>query len=427
MKHVWIAALLAVTAFGSPRVVAVNVDGMIHPVTAEIIGNAIDQAARENAAAVLIRLNTPGGLLDATREITSKIVASRVPVVAYVEPSGGRAASAGFFILVAADVAAMAPGTNTGASSPVLMGEQMDPVMRNKVENDASAWLRSIVEKRGRNAVLAEETIRKARSFTEKEALDDHLIDLIAPSEAQLFTMLDGREVTRFDGRKEVLHTAGAEVVDYKPSARERIVSMVADPNIAFILVALGALGLYLEFSMPGLVFPGVAGGILVLLGLSGLAVMPINWIGAALLILGVAMFILEAKFATHGVLGGGGTIALVLGALLLVNGPPEMRIHLSTALAVSIPFALITMFLVTLVVRARANKAVMSHAGLMNEIGEARTALAPAGKVFVHGEYWDAVSSAPVDAGGEVRVTGVDGLKLTVEPTAAGLKSRAD
>jgi membrane-bound serine protease (ClpP class) len=416
-----IFALIAATAHAGPKVISVDVDNIIHPITTEIIGNAIDQASRENAAAVLIRLNTPGGLLDATREITSKIVASRVPVIAYVTPSGGRAASAGFFVLVASDIAVMAPGTNTGASSPVLIGEQMDPVMRSKVENDSSAWLRSIVAKRGRNAELAEETIRKARAFTEKEALDQHLIDLIAPGEAQLFNALDGREIARFDGRKEVLHTASAEVTAYHRSARERIISTVADPNIAFILLVLGALGMYLEFSMPGLIVPGIAGGILALLGLSGLAVLPINGIGVALLILGVSMFVLEAKFPTHGALGIGGATALVLGALLLVNGPPEVRIHLATALAVTIPFALITMFLVTLVVRARANKALMSDGGLLNEIGEARTPLSPAGKVFVHGEYWDAISDAPVDAGSEVRVVAVDGMKLRVVPRSPG------
>jgi membrane-bound serine protease (ClpP class) len=409
--------LLGASAIAAPRVIAVDVNGVIHPITSEIIGNAISQAEKENATAVLLRLNTPGGLLDATRDITSKIVASRVPVIAYVAPSGGRAASAGFFILESADFAAMAPGTNTGAASPVLMGEQMDPVMRSKVENDTSAWIRSIVLKRARSVELAEETIRKARAFTEKEAIENHLADLIAPDESKLLADLDGREVTRFDGRKETLHTAGAEIESYKPTARERIISTVADPNVAFILLVLGALGLYLEFSSPGLIAPGIAGAILALLGLSGLAVLPINWIGAMLLVLGIAMFILEAKFATHGLLGGGGTLSLVLGALLLINGPPEIRIHLATALAVCIPFALITMFLVTLVVRARSNKAIMSQGGLINEIGEARTALAPAGKIFVHGEYWDAISSDPVDAGREVRVIGVDGLKLRVEP----------
>jgi len=419
MRTLTLALAASLTLSAAPKIVAVNVDGIIHPVTVEIISHAIDQAVRENAAAVLIRLNTPGGLLDATREITSKIVASPVPVIAYVTPSGGRAASAGFFILESADLAAMAPGTNTGASSPVLEGQTMDPVMRSKVENDASAWLRSIVTKRGRNAELAEKTIREAKAFTEKEALDDHLIDLIEPDEAALVTALDGRTVTRFDGRTVVLHVAGAEVADYHPTARERMIAAIADPNIAFILLVLGALGVYVEFSSPGLIFAGVAGGIMVLLGLSGLAVLPINWIGAALLILGVSMFVLEAKFASHGVLGIGGSIAMVLGALLLVNGPPELRIHLSTALAVTIPFALITMFLVSLVVRARSNKAVMSNGGLLNEVGHARTPLSPDGKVFVHGEYWDAISSSPVDAGGAIRVVSVDGMKLHVEPSS--------
>jgi membrane-bound serine protease (ClpP class) len=411
-------ALIGIAAQAS--VLVVDVDSIIHPVTVEILSHAIDQAERENDAAVLIRLNTPGGLLDATREITSKMVVSRVPIIAYVAPSGGRAASAGFFLLEAADVAAMAPGTNTGASSPVLMNGQMDPVMRSKVENDASAWLRSIVVKRGHNAELAEKTIREAKAFTEKEALDNRLIDLIAADESKLLADLEGREITRFDGSKQVLHTRGQAITHYQPSARERIVAAVADPNIAFVMLVLGALGIYVEFSAPGLILPGVAGGILALLGLSGLAVLPINWLGAALLMLGVAMFVLEAKFASHGILGTGGTVAMVLGALLLVNGPPEVRIHLSTALAVSIPFAIITMFLVSLVIKARANKVLMSGGGLLNEVGEARTPLSPDGKVFVHGEYWDAVSSTPVETGGEVRVVAVDGMKLRVEPAAA-------
>ena len=422
VRVIGLLAFVVASVHAAPKVIAVDVDSIVHPVTVEIISHAIDQAAQEHAAAVLIRLNTPGGLMDASREITSKMVTSQVPVIAYVTPSGGRAASAGFFLLEAADVAAMAPGTNTGASSPVLMSGEMDAVMRSKVENDASAWLRSIVLKRGRNVELAEKTIREAKAFSEKEALDDHLIDLIAPDQAQLLANLDGREITRFDGSKQVLHTGGAEVVAYRLSARERIIAAVADPNVAFIILVLGALGIYVEFSAPGLILPGVAGGILALLGLSGLAVLPINWVGAALLILGVSMFVLEAKFASHGILGAGGTLAMLLGALLLVDGPPELRIHLSTALAVTIPFALITMFLVSLVIRARANKAVMTDGGLLNEIGAAWTPLAPDGKVFVHGEYWDAVSSAPVDAGGKVRVVSIDGMKLHVEPASSKL-----
>ncbi|HLH39970.1 MAG TPA: nodulation protein NfeD [Bryobacteraceae bacterium] len=407
----------AAQLFAAPKIIAVNVDGMIHPVTAEIIKHAISEAERENAAAVLLRLNTPGGLLDASREITSAMIASRAPVIAYVTPGGGRAASAGFFLLETADVAAMSSGTNTGAASPVLLEGQMDDVMRKKVENDTSAWLRSIVLKRGRNVDEAEKAVRDAKSWTDKEALNDHLVDLIEPDEAALIAALDGRRITRFDGRTETLRTAGTQVVNYSETARERIIGAVADPNLAFILLVLGALGIYVEFSSPGLILPGIAGAILVLLGLSGLAVLPINWIGAALLILAMVLFALEAKFASHGILGAGGTVSMILGALLLINGPPEVRIHLSTALAVTLPFAAVTMFLVTLVVRARRSKALLADGGVLDEIGQARTALDPAGKVFVHGEYWDALSDQPVQAGAEVRVIARDGMKLKVEP----------
>lgn len=417
MKRLLIALLPVAAMAAAPTVVAVNIDSIIDPVSVEIVDHAISQAENENAAAVLVRLNTPGGLLDSAREIDEKIVSSKVPVIGYVTPSGGRAASAGFFLLEAADVAAMAPATNTGASSPVSLTGDLGETEKKKVENDTSAWLRGICDKRGRNPQLAETTITDAKSFSAKEALDDHLADLISPSEDQLMNQLDGRQIQRFDGRTEVLHTAGARIVNYDLTPRERIVSAVADPNIGFILLILGAIGVYVEFTAPGLIFPGVLGGIMALLGLSSLAVLPINWIGAALLILGATLFVLEAKFTSHGILGIGGAASMVLGALLLVNGPPSVQIHLNTALGVTIPFALITIFLVSLVIRARANKAVMSNAGMMDELGEARTTLAPLGKVFVHGEYWDAVSSSPIPEGAQVRVVGVDGLKLKVEP----------
>ncbi len=416
--------LLAFLAFaaqavstGQPRVVAVDVDGMIHPITSEMIGRTLDQAKSEHASAVLIRLNTPGGLLNATRDIDQALLKSPVPVITYVTPSGGRAASAGFFILQAGDVAAMAPGTNTGAASPVLLGQEMDKVMRQKVENDSAAALRSMMSNRGRNATVGETTVRDAKSFTEHEALDNYLIDLIARDEQDLFKQLDGREITRFEGEKVRLQLANAAVVEYHPSFRERLISAIADPNIGFILLVIGALGLYVEFSSPGLIFAGVGGAISLLLGLSALSVLPINWIGVALLILSIALFILEAKIASHGVLGIGGTVAMIFGALLLVEAPPAFRIHVSTALATSIPFAMITMFLVSLIVRAHRNKALTGDQGMLFEIGEARTALVPRGKIFVHGEYWDAESSAPVQLGARVRVVAVDGLLLRVEP----------
>ena len=393
---------------------------MVHPITAEIVGSAIAQAKEENASLLLIRLNTPGGLMDAMREIIEKIVSSPVPVVTYVAPSGGRAASAGFFILESGDVAAMAPGTNTGAAHPVLMEGEMDAVMKQKVENDAAAYLRSICAKRGRNSSLAETAVRESKSFTEREALEQHLADLIAPNEQVLLSALDGRVVTRFDGSVQTLHTAGAVVEVYQKSLRQSIIAAIADPNIALVLLVLGALGLYVEFSSPGLIAPGVVGAIFVLLGLSALSVLPINWLGAALMLLALALFVLEAKFASHGILGVGGAVAMVLGAVMLIDSPfPEMRIHWSTAIALALPFSLITVLLLSLVVRARRLKVETGPAGMVGETGAAITDLTPEGKVFVHGEYWDAVSSRPVAAGTRVLVKAIDKLKLTVEPVA--------
>jgi membrane-bound serine protease (ClpP class) len=409
-------ALRAASQGPAPKVVAITVDGVIHPITVEIVGHAIEQARDEHAALLLIRLNTPGGLLDATRKIIEKLDASPVPVVTYVTPSGARGASAGFFVLEAGDVAAMAPGTNTGASSPVLLTGQMDQVMRDKVENDSAALLRSMTSRRGRNSELAEETVRKAKAFTEKEALDQKLVELVANNEQQLFELLDGREITRWDGHKTTLHLAGAMVNEARTTMRERLMAAIADPNIGFVLLVLGALGIYVEFSSPGLIFPGVAGAILALLGLSSLSILPINWTGVALLVLSVALFVLEAKLTSHGILGFGGTISMVLGALLLINGPPEVRIHLATALGVAIPFAAITMFLVSMVIQARRNKVLTGASGMVGEMGVARTALAPEGQVLVRGEYWDAVALMPIPAGAQVRVTAVNGLKLRVE-----------
>jgi membrane-bound serine protease (ClpP class) len=423
LRNLCILALLAASyAFAqnaTPRVLAVSIDGEISPITVDIVGDAIEQARAENAALLLVRINTPGGLLDATRQIIQKLDASPVPVVTYVEPSGARAASAGFFILEAGDIAAMSPGTNTGASSPVLLVGQMDQVMRNKVENDAAAMLRSMMTRRGRNSEVGEQTIRQAKSFTEKEALDQKLIDLLANNEQQLFQLLDGREITRWDGQKQVLHPAGATVINVRETPRERLVSAISDANIGFILLVLGVLGIYVEFTSPGLIFPGIAGAILALLGLSSLAILPINWTGAALLVLALALFVLEAKFTSHGILGIGGTIAMVLGALLLVNGPPAMRIHLPTALAVALPFAAITMFLVSIVIKARKNKVVTGSEGMIGELGVAQTALEPEGEVLIRGEYWTAVSTSNIPAGAQVRVKGVTGLKLEVEKTA--------
>ena len=411
-------ALLAQASSAAPKIIAVNVDGIVHPVTAEIVAGAIAQAKQENASLVLIRLNTPGGLMSAMETTIQEILASPVPVVTYVAPSGGRAASAGFFLLEAGDIAAMAPSTRTGAAHPVAVTGQMDPVMAQKVENDAAAGLRSLCIKRGRNAELAETTVRQSKSYTEREALDQHLIDLIEPNDAQLLAELDGRTVTRIDGRTEILHTAGATIETYGLSLRQRIISSIADPNIALVLLVIGALCLYLEMNSPGLIVPGVVGAIMVLVALSAISVLPVSWLGASLLLLAFAFFILEAKFGTHGILATGGAISMVLGAVMLIDSPlPEMRVHWGTAIALALPFSAITAFLLSLAVRARRNKVETGSEGMIGETGSAITELAPEGKIFVHGEYWDAVSLRPVAVGGRVRVTAIDKLKLTVEP----------
>jgi membrane-bound serine protease (ClpP class) len=391
---------------------------MVHPITAEIVNAALAQAKAESAALVVVRINTPGGLMDAMRATIEKMVASPVPVVTFVCPSGGRAASAGFFLLEAGDVAAMAPGTATGAAHPVAMGGEMDSVMKQKVENDAAAYLRSITGKRGRNSALAESAVRESKSFTEREALDQNLIELVALNDQQLLASLDGRAITRFDGNSTTLQTAGAEIVEYRRSLRQKIISAIADPNIALVLLVIGALGIYVECSSPGLIAPGVFGGILVLLGLSALSVLPLNWLGATLILLAFTLFVLEVKFASHGILGVGGALAMVLGAVMLIDSPaPELRIRWSTAIGLALPFSAITVFLLTIAARARRNKVETGVEGMIGLVGTAITSLAPEGKVFVHGEYWDAVAVRPADAGAHVKITAIDGLKLTVEP----------
>ena len=420
----WLALVASIflVASSSADVLKVAVNDAIQPVTAEYIARALEAAAAQHDQAVLIEINTPGGLVDSTREIIEKIVASPVPVIIYVTPSGSRAASAGFFILESADVAAMAPGTNTGAAHPVLLGEKMDDVMKQKLENDAAALMRSVVAKRGRNVELAESAVRESKSFTDQEALDKKLIEYIAPSEQDLFRQLNGKSFKRFDGKTVTLSLQDKDqpVRDYKMTLRERVLSYILDPNVAFILLAIGALALYAEFNHPGAVIPGTVGVVFILLAAFALNLMPVRFAALAMIIGAFALFAAEAKFASHGVLTTGGIALLTMGGLFLVDGPiPEMRVRLQTALAVSIPLGLITAFLMTIAVRARRNKVVTGEQGLIGEIGVAQTALAPAGKVFVHGELWDAISPVPVSAGERIVVREVDGLTLRVDPMA--------
>jgi membrane-bound serine protease (ClpP class) len=414
-----VAALLLAPALARADVLKIEVRDTIQPISDEFIGRALDQAARDHDEAVIIELSTPGGLLDSTRSIIEKILASPVPVIVYVAPSSARAASAGFFILESADIAAMAPGTNTGAAHPVVFGgEKMDDVMKAKMENDAAAFMRSFVSKRGRNLEVAESAVRQSKSFTDQEALKENLIDVIAPDVPDLLKQLDGRKLTRFNGSTTVLHLANQRVQTLEMSLKQRILDFIMDPNVAFVLFAIGMLALYVEFNHPGAIVPGVVGFIFVLLAIFAFNILPTRHAALILIVAAFVMFILDAKFATHGVLTVGGIALMILGALLLVDAPiPEMRVRLVTALAVSVPIGLITVFLVGLVIKARRSKVVTGSQGLIGEIGVAQSALQPEGKVFVHGELWDAVSSANVAPGERVLVKRIDGLRLSVEP----------
>jgi len=406
----------------SAQILKVVVDDTIQPISEEYIARAIAEADRRHDQAVLIEMNTPGGLVDSTRQIIEHITTSSVPVIIYVTPSGSRAASAGFFILESSDIAAMAPGTNTGAAHPVVLGGgKMDDVMKEKLENDAAALMRSVASRRGRNVEVAESTVRQSKSFTDQEALAQHLIEYVASNEDDLLRQIDGKSFKRFNGETVTLKTAGQPITPFGMTLKERILAYLMDPNIAFLLLAIGALSLYVEFNHPGAVIPGTVGIVFILVAAFALNLLPTRF-AALILILGAfALFAAEAKFASHGVLTIGGIALLTLGGLLLVDSPiPEMRIHLMTALAVSIPLGIITAFLMTIALKARRNKVVTGEQGLVGETGVAQTALSPQGKVFVHGELWDAISSAPLPVGQLVTVQSVDGLTLRVEPLGA-------
>jgi len=419
------------TSAARGEIVKIVVDDTIQPITAEYISRAIDQAARTNAQAVLIEMNTPGGLVSSTREIIEKITSSPVPVIVYVTPTGGHAGSAGIFILESADVAAMAPGTAAGAAHPVaLIGPvQMKPddEMRRKIENDTAALIRSVASKRGRNVEAAEGAVRESKSFTEQEALAQHLIEYVAATPEDLFRQMQGKNFKRFHGETASLNLVGQNTVAFEMTLKERILDSLMDPNIAFLLLAIGALSLYIEFNHPGAVIPGTVGVVFILVAAFALNLLPTRWAALVLILGAFALFAAEAKFVSHGVLTIGGIALLTLGALLLVDSPiPEMRVHLATALAVSIPLGGITALLMTIALRARRNKIVTGEQGLVGETGVVQTALSPQGKVFVHGELWDAVGSASLPAGQLVVVRGVDGLTLQVDAVAAPVQARA-
>jgi membrane-bound serine protease (ClpP class) len=419
------AVIVASSARASAEVLKITIDDTIQPISQEYIARAIDEAHRRNAQAILIEMNTPGGMLSSTSAIIDKITSSSVPVIVYVTPTGGHAGSAGIFILESADIAVMAPGTAAGAAHPVAfigpMQVKLDDDMRKKIENDSAALMRSVTSKRGRNIEAAEGAVRESKSYSDQEALTQHLVDYVASSPEDLFRQMQGKPFKRFNGATDTLNLAGQPIVAFDMTVKERVLDTLMEPDFAFLLLIIGALALYFEFNHPGAVIPGTVGVVFILLAVFALNLLPTRFAALGLILGAFALFAAEAKFMTHGVLTIGGIVLLTLGGLLLIDAPiPEMRVHLLTALAVSIPFGFITAFLMSIALKARRNKVVTGIQGLVGETGVAQTALSPQGKVFVHGELWDAVASTSLPVGQLVVVRQVDGLTLQVEPLVA-------
>jgi len=405
-------------AFAASRQVnVIRVEGVISSSAAEYIVAAIKQAEKDKVAALVIELDTPGGLDTSMRAIIKEMLAAERPIVVYVAPSGARAASAGAFITLAAHIAAMAPGTNIGAAAPVAMGGQMDKTMEKKVTNDAAAYMRTIAEKRGRPIDLAEEWVRKATAKTETEALKTKLIDVVSPKLEDLLQAIDGRVVTTAAGKVKI-ETKDATVTRGEMNLREKILKIIADPTIAYFLLLLGLAGLYFEFSTPGAILPGVLGGISLILALYAFQQLPINYAGVLLILLAIVMFIAEIKIVSHGVLTLGGVAAMILGSVLLIDSPvPDMRIPLTTIIATALAVAGFFTLIVGTAARALWSRTTTGREGLVGEVGVVRSRLAPRGQVFVRGELWNAEAESPVEPGDSVRVAKIEGLTLQVVP----------
>jgi membrane-bound serine protease (ClpP class) len=407
-----------------PLVMDLSLDGEVEPILATYVDEGIAEATRRNAALVLITMDTPGGLSDSMKDIIQHILGSPVPVAVYVAPTGARGASAGFFILLSADVAAMAPGTRTGAASPIIaiggFTIGVDETLRKKIMNDAMAFLRSYSEKRGRNAKLAETAVTDARAFTENESLEGKLIDYVAATPEELLRNLNGKTVTRFDGTKATLALTNYQRATFELSARQKFLSRIVEPDMFFLLLILGTLGLYAEFTHPGAVVPGVVGGICAVLALYAMHLLPVNVAGVLLILIAVTLFVLEAKYTSHGVLLAGGVIAMIFGAIFLIRSPlTSGGVSLGTAVAVTLPFAALSVFLMRLVLRSRKWKQAAGAEEMLGELGIATNGLKSGieGMIRIHGETWRAITDEDVAAGEAVRVRKIEGLKLYVEP----------
>ena len=399
------------------EVLVINVSGVINPVAAEYIEKAIKKSSEMKAEALIIELDTPGGLDTSMRSIVKNIVGSQVPVIVYVSPGGARAASAGVFIAMASHIAAMAPGTNIGAAHPVAVSGKMDKVMSDKATNDAAAYISSLSKQRGRNAEWAEEAVRKSVSITETEALKKNVIDLIAQDMISLLAAIDGKQIKTYQGRK-ALKTANAGIVRFKTGLRHKVLNFISDPNVAYILMLLGFYGLFFELTSPGAVFPGVIGSICLVLAFYSFQTLPVNYAGLLLIIIGLVLFILEIKVTSFGMLTVGGIASLVLGSLMLFDSPlPFFKLSLS----VIIPAALVTALFFALSVRlaysAHKKKVITGVEGLIGLEGTAKTDIdSDGGSVFVHGEFWSAYSDALINKGERVVVENITGLRVKVK-----------
>ena len=413
-------------ASARPHVVVAELDGIIHPIASEYLSELITQGDTSGADAVIVILRTPGGLLESTRAIVSRIITSRAPVVVFVGPSGARAASAGFVITLAADVAVMAPGTHIGAAHPVSgSGQPVDETMAKKAASDTAAYVRSLAEARGRNVALAADAVLESRAFTEREALQavPPLIDFTAQNLDDLLRQLDGRLVRRFDGRTVTLRTAGADIARVDMSWRQRFLSALAHPQIAYLLLTLGALGLTIELWSPGAIAPGVVGGLSLLLAFFALQILPVNTSGLLLVLFGLGLLILELKVPSFGILGVGGTVSLLVGSIIMTREVPGVTVSLAVIVPVVLAVAGIVLLLGRLALVSQGRRPATGADGLIGEEGRSRAPLAPdtPGQIDVHGEIWRGLSREPIPAGAKLRVVAIDGLTLLVEPVGTG------
>ncbi|HOX74676.1 MAG TPA: nodulation protein NfeD [Bacteroidales bacterium] len=415
------SAISADETSAGKKVIAISLDATINPSTAEYINSGIRMAASENAECLIIKLNTPGGLLKSTRVIVSDILDSPVPVAVFVFPGGSQAASAGVFITLAGHIAAMAPGTNIGAAHPVTMQGEQDSIMNEKATNDAAAFIRTISEKRERNVQWAEDAVRKSLSITETEALKANVIDLTAVSVEDLLDKIDGKEISLSSGMK-VLQTKDAAVTEIGMSLRQKILNLISDPNIAYIFLMIGIYGIMFELYSPGTIFPGVIGGISLIIAFYSLHTLPVNYAGLALIIFAIILFIAEIKIISHGLLTIGGIISLTLGSIMLINMESTLevfRISWHVILVFVILTAAFFIFAIGFAIKAQTRKPVTGIEGMTGERGEAITDLSPEGQIMVHGEIWNAeCQDGPVSKGTKVEVIKVLNLKLLVRKT---------